>query len=481
MYVAVNGLLGSRYADTAHGRVGRGAELFRFDAAGKLTWRLQGTEFVHCGAADPGNPADYYTTENRYVLDYRKATAAGANPESFRLAGYHLDAGRYPDDLRLHTYVKSARVFRAQGRKLMYVSSDGAGTFRMVYRFDGEIAVPAAMFAADARIYHPIEKTTWPNIAPNASFIWTDADGDGAMDGNEFQTMAGGAILTHIDADGNAWCGDKGKQGIYRFPFQGFTAAGVPQWTPASGVGPVKPEGDIHHLSRFTVLPGGTAAIVGVYTAENPAVTDKNEQNEAGREIRRYDNWQHLFDGRASTRPTRTWTRIGKDPADPAYDDRTNFPYAFVSNGHHNRDTQRRPVTLQAADGAYFFLGYDIKGTKVADNLNPDILVFRADTAAYVGHFSPTPDLATFNLGALDFGQDSISVVKRGDGTYTIFCEDYPGAKNVYYQWKPGGETAARVLPAKPAAPAFPLKVSASRRHLEDQCGRPFLVVADTP
>jgi hypothetical protein len=35
------------------------------------------------------------------------------------------------------------------------------------------------------------------------------------------------------------------------------------------------------------------------------------------------------------------------------------------------------------------------------------------------------------------------------------------------------------VAPAK--APAFPLRVSAARRHLEDQRGRPFFVMGDTP
>ena len=131
----------------------------------------------------------------------------------------------------------------------------------MIYRFDGDIAVPAAMFAAGKRIFNPLTNQTWPHSAPNSNFLWVDQNGNGRFDTDEFQKTDKKIKPRQIDADGTVWAVKHGFQGVFKIPFDGFSPAGVPKWTISEAVGPVMPESDITYVSRIVVLPGGKSAV----------------------------------------------------------------------------------------------------------------------------------------------------------------------------------------------------------------------------
>ena len=91
-----------------------------------------------------------------------------------------LDKFRYPDDQRLHNHTHSAAsvfVRRIEGKRFLYLTGMFAHQIS-IYRFDGEIAVPSAIFSRD--------HSTWPTNQPaTGSWLWHDKNGDGSIQSNE--------------------------------------------------------------------------------------------------------------------------------------------------------------------------------------------------------------------------------------------------------------------------------------------------------
>lgn len=75
-----------------------GGKLWKFDAQRKFVWVLQGTEFVSCADADPGDDTSIYSAGHRYVLDYSKPPG-----QNWRDAAITFDPLRYPQDPRVGT------------------------------------------------------------------------------------------------------------------------------------------------------------------------------------------------------------------------------------------------------------------------------------------------------------------------------------------------------------------------------------------
>ncbi len=118
-----------------------GGQIYKFGPDRKLRWNLEGLEFVSCADADPQADTSVYAAGRRYELDYTKPPG-----RSWKEAAITLDPLSYPHDPRLHRgYWISSRMFRLGGRKIM-LGQTQMGNQMYWWRFDGEIAVPAAMY-----------------------------------------------------------------------------------------------------------------------------------------------------------------------------------------------------------------------------------------------------------------------------------------------------------------------------------------------
>jgi hypothetical protein len=87
-----------------------GGKIWKFDARRQLVWVLQGTEFVNCADADPGDDTSIYSAGHRYVIDYTKPPGQG-----WRDAAITLDPLRCPDDPRLHDGRMAMHMLRFGG------------------------------------------------------------------------------------------------------------------------------------------------------------------------------------------------------------------------------------------------------------------------------------------------------------------------------------------------------------------------------
>ena len=227
-------------------------------SGGKLQWRRFGLLFVDCPGANPRRPEEIYTKEEHFTTDYTRPPG-----QDWQYRGYTVNPAKYPDDPRLHLGPTNARVEILGGRPFLFVT-DMTGEYLSVYRFnpatDGETAIPCALFAK-----RRIEgKNGYPKNQPErGEWLWTDRNGDGKMDADEFQTNNGAdsnGLLTP-DANGTLW--QTGSNQIRALPLQNVDAKGIPHWNYAKArTYPKPPELDeirrLRYLSeRDVMLLGG--------------------------------------------------------------------------------------------------------------------------------------------------------------------------------------------------------------------------------
>src|SRR6185369_842962 len=146
-------------------------------------------------------------------------------------AGYLINRFKYPNDPRLSSAVGSyappavLAVRNFQGRKYLYLT-DQYSHHLTIYRFDGEITVPAG-FLANGHV------NNWlPGIQPaQGRWTWRDLNGDGDFQSNEFLEADGGTDESvwgwDIDNYGDIWAASE-SYGIRRLPIQGFDAYANP-------------------------------------------------------------------------------------------------------------------------------------------------------------------------------------------------------------------------------------------------------------
>ena len=188
IYVSNNGVSNNGFGSS-------GTDLRKFSRFRKLQWQILGLQFVDNADADPGTGGlDVLTKHEHFIIDYSK----GKGQESVYKA-YTVDKFRYPDASRLHNENHSAAsvfVRRIEGKRFLYLT----GMFShqiSVYRFDGEIPVPSAIFARD--------HSTWPTNQPaTGSWLWHDKNGDGSIQSNEYESLgAEDNSLSGWDVDSN--------------------------------------------------------------------------------------------------------------------------------------------------------------------------------------------------------------------------------------------------------------------------------------
>ena len=370
-----------------------GAKVWKFDPARRQTWVLQGGEFVTCADADPSADTSIYSAGHRYVIDYAKPPGAG-----WTHAAITLDPLRYPDDHRLREPFLSMRMMRIGGKSVMFGKQQMGGEL-FFWRFDGEIAVPAAMYWPDGS-----KDPAYPPNHPAGPFLWSDANGDGRMQAGEYQQGPGGGQCMTVDALGNIWLNLKGweaeKGVVARLACTGVDQRGVPTWsTTPDRERPIPRDSGISKLSKLFYDAAQDRMYLGVWTPAHPHPGGGWEQMDVGAELQRFDNW--------TTAPKLAWKTtlippeglIGKAPKAWSFE----ADYAFIGSTWQHEQ--------MAVD------------------------VIRLSDGQRQGRLLPTADIGG-TTGWLDMN-DGIQSHRRKDGTYIVFMEEVWMAKGIFFQWRP--------------------------------------------
>ncbi len=385
---------------------GFGAKLQKFDPAGKCLWTLEGLEFLDSADVDAGEETSVFTKDSRYEVDWSRPTAEGWPHAGWTHRAWTIDRFKYPNDPRLHIRQEGVRVIRlSDGRKLLSCQWDA---HLCVYRFDGEIAVPAAVFSRNGS-----KPGEWPpnNPCTNKAWMWADRNGDGDFQADEFEAIAPGNIdvmrAFFLDDAGTVWIGEQ-RGTLHRFPLDAGAGKGGPFYSVRTRTTTTVPD-DITNVRFVRYVAATDTMYLATYSKANPMQT----WYPMAREIRRYDRW--------STDRRHAWT--------------TAIPYRFSDN--RGRDIQ--PIAMDVA-GDYVFVAYDLGSGD--EHRFGEVAIFRAADGSREGSVWAGPEVGG-RIGAIDFGS-AVHAHRRPDGMYVILVEDDEFAKIVYYVWRPGDAAAAR-------------------------------------
>lgn len=371
-----------------------GAKLHKYDAQRKPVWTRQGTEFVSCADADPGEEDTLYSVGHRYAMDFTKPPA-----QAWRDVAITLDPLRFPHDPRIGMPWLAMRLLRLGGQRIL-VGKQQMGHNWYFWRFNGEIAVPAAMYyPAGAK---PAEYP--PNHPETGAFLWIDADGDGAMQAAEYRAAPESGQCAALDTSGallmNVGGWDAGKGRIARIPFSGLNKIGAPTWDLAKPTEVVLPvAGGLEKVSKIAYDPQQDRMYIGAWTAEHPFPGGGWEQMNTGPVLFRFDTW--------STAPTLAWSSVIIPPEGVI----GKVPKAWSLERDH------------------LFIASTWKHEQLA------VDVWRLADGQRVGRLLPTADINTVT-GWIDMN-DAVQSHRRTDGTYLVCVEEVWMAKGVVFLWKP--------------------------------------------
>lgn len=372
-----------------------GSVLRAFAPDGRMLWELAGLEFVDCADTDPASDgADVFTTEGRYTLDWSK-TGPGTQ---WTWRSMTVDPWKYPRDPRLHEQhhdFTDVLFRRLAGRPYLVVR----GMFQhalVVYRLDGETAVPCGMFAKG-----PYRNGAWSDVPQpgKGRWIWRDASGDGDFQADEFLEADGvrepESWAWWMDTRGDIWQGDQGGQEpIRHYPLLGFDERGTPLYSRAKSTTCPMPE-PMTHLLRIEYLPESDVMYLTGHTKDRPKTG--GEWGQVGTEILRFDNW-------SKGNRTPRW--------------RAALPY----------DPPKNVSCKSFCTAGDYAFAVEFRSARVH--------VFDVRSGKEVGQMTPGPEVAR-ESGWIDF-PDAMRAFRRKGGEYLVFVEEDAKAKVIVYRWRPG-------------------------------------------
>ncbi len=358
-----------------------GADLRKFSPSGVLQWRLLGLQFVDTADADPiSDGADVFTKDEHFVMDYRKHRG-----QEWTYQAYTVDKFRYPDDARLHSTPTSPFVRRLGGKRFLYLTDQYAARF-LIYRFDGEIAVPSAIFAKN--------HSKWPANQPTAaSWLWRDLNGDGAIQNNEYEKLgaADSSIWGwEVDSKGDIWQASESGY-IRHYRCQGLDAYGSPIYSGAASEKIAVPA-PFKTLTRIKYFPEMDVMYLGGYTVDRPNVD--GDWGLVGTEIVRYDNWSQSRKAR--------WRLV--------------LPYN------------------PAANPKLHVKSMDVAGDRVfaVTSKTAEVYVYDAAMADFIAKLTPGSEVAG-ETGWIDIPY-GLRAYRRANGEYVVFVEEVWKAKAIVYR-----------------------------------------------
>ncbi|MBW3622511.1 MAG: hypothetical protein KY468_03770 [Armatimonadetes bacterium] len=389
---------------------GSGTDLRKFSPSGRLLWKAVSTTFLDVVAADPGSDGRHlYSRSERYEMDYRKRAGG-----EWTHAAHTLDRFRYPNDPRLteafqrsHQAVQSVQWIG--GKKFLFLTNQ-AGTYTLIYRFRGEIAVPSVIFSNN-----PIPGWAAPQPS-RGRFIWRDKNGDGDFQAGEFDTDGRSGEYTsgrEVDRDGNLWTVQgfrdplSNEPGPFeRYLVQGLDSHGNPIYTFSKKESYPTPPLFVT-LERVKYVADTDTLYLSGYTYDRKGHDDKHgiapHRGRAGTELVRYDGW---IRGNRTLR----W--------------RISLPYANIGN---NGGIPRVINALDIAGQRIFagFLG-GVTGEKEY------VLVYDTETGQKLGSLLPGPEIGG-NANWVDMAY-GVRAFQRANGEYVVSVEDVVLGKTILYR-----------------------------------------------
>lgn len=376
----------------------QGTDLRQFDPAGKPGWMLNSLMFCNTYDVDPASDGtEIYGTYNHVHLDLAK-TAPGTEQ---KFIGSNWDVRKYGAPDRQGGSQSIVRRVGATKQLMMYTSGQGLVGDIKIFRYDGEIAIPAG--------------------AIRANDIWTDANGDGKEDPSEVAKMAtpiGWVTTVSVDSKGGIWAGVPAMGGSFmrHFSFKGLTTKGVPLYSAEKGTGyedtPFPEEGG--------KTSGWAMACRMDYDADRdimiafyPSVRRTGEADKTPPQysMGRYDNWSK------GNRVPKWKIKVPTPYTDPNY-------YMYEVNFYPYSGY----MGMQLA-GDYVFMAY----------LFGEIHAFDLKTGKLVESFAMGPEVA--GGSAWEDAAMGLRAFKTKAGEYLIFTENSGwGGKDNFIRWHPAAQ-----------------------------------------
>ena len=361
-----------------------GTSLRKFSPEGKLLWELRDDFFVDVACADPSSDGrDVWGIQEHYAMDYDQLPG-----HESKLVGYSLNRHHYPNDPRGLTFVKqngehgltSPQVVYLDGRRFLFVGGMFASNFINIYRYSGEIAIPAGLILQWGNDLYRTEQK-WPPNKPEGPSIWRDLNGDGDYQAEEFspntKRVKPGPFW--VDKKGNIWM----AYGFFRYDFQGLDKVGNP----------------IYQADKVTVLdrPEGVGTVARVCYLDDTDTLVVADEGEDMRHIKRVFICKGYLAGNRKT--------VSFEPPAGA------------------------EAACVAAAGDYVFTG----GWKARGRVG----VNRLSDGAELGLFDPGPSVGGVeSTGWIDL-LTGITAFRRTNGEYLVFVEEDYRGKVLLYRWTP--------------------------------------------
>jgi hypothetical protein len=371
-----------------------------YSPSGQRLWEVYGLgNWLDTGCTDPADENVVYTKENVFNMDWSQPPGREQS-----LAGLTVDRFKYSLDCRVteghgpgHRLINGVR--RIDGKLFLFCGGQGTGSLE-IYKFGeaGGVAVPCG-YVAGASPWRPGNGKRWPEDAE--TFIWTDGNGDGAPDPEEFASVERKPRwgFMHLDAAAGIWqCSGDGT--IFHLPSGGLDERGNPIYRRASEMSykyPTEFPGD--RLRRLFYISGEDVMIAG----GSPG-TEENACNL----LIRFDHWSD------PTRRTKRWT------LNVPLNDKSYTPDTGYGGG--------APVAMQAR-GEYLFVAY---GYGL-------IRVHRLDDGGYGGTIRPDINGFKGSGGCVD-SDNALNVTLRKNGEYVLFLENAGLNHVMMFRWTPPTE-----------------------------------------
>jgi hypothetical protein len=383
-YVAWNGGPDRSYGGREYSD-GQGAVIRSTTDAGAENWSMLGLHFIDTLAPDPMDDSILFGKTERFVMDYTKPAG-----QQWTWAAHTLDRHNYPNDPRLKQNHTSTAWVRRLGpnNDLFMATTDQYNDYYTIYRFNGEIAIPAVMFSWKST-YFAGNGTSGTN-----NWMWRDANGDGQFQAGEFTDLpsgnAGAGTATwYIDDAGTAW-----STRMFSLAMTGVDANGVPIYNSASPATYTRPA-EFNRVNRLQYDPATDVMYVVGYTPTYPRIG--SDPRPLGTVVARYDNWSG----------TRTLRSLVPLPYDQSY---LGGGKSFAFEGDYTFVTPVDP---------------------------PHVDIFDMRTGVKVHTLTPGPEVDSVS-GWIDT-YHALHAHKRPNGEYVVYAEEDFYAKVVQYRWHPEG------------------------------------------
>ena len=375
----------------------QGTDLRMFTPDGKLGWMVNSLMFCNTYDVDPASDgADIYGTYNHLKLDLSQ-TEPGKEQ---KYVAYNWDLRNFGEPVRAGNSQSIVRRLGADKRLAMFTSGQGVIGDIDIFRYEGEIAIPAG------------------GTRNRGSVLWIDANGNGKEEPEEMTRMAspvGWITALCVDSKGDIWAANSTTGGSFmrHFTFQGLNGKNVPIYSGVQGEG----YEDVRFPDEGDKTSAWGMASRMDYDADRdilvaffPAVARKGEADKSPAQyfMARYDNW------RKGNRAPKWKVKAFRPETDPGY-----FMYEvnlYPYSGY---------MGMQIA-GDYVFFAY----------LFGEVHVFNLNTGKLVEILALGPEVN--GQSAWEDAAMGLRVFHRKNGEYMIFTENSGwGGKCNFFRWSP--------------------------------------------